>query len=321
MTKRSMSRSMTRPGRPSLPKAFSAALLLPVVLASCSLLPEKEHASSAAQACCETSAQFPFQDARLDHSVKADISTRSPSYAFPEGQSHFAAFRLPDPGLVRKLELKTYQDGIYTSRAPILCPSVTFLDEKKNPIASSADLPLSYQNSGLFSGYAWSAHLQVPPAASYAVVHAAAATIGRPVTITIDSTGAGDTSLKKSMYAVGGKEMETKTFSCGRTGTVALTLSIDPYQPAPYQPAGLPATAAPQTTPQTAAVMAPAVAAPTQLPAQMPANQSPTQSPNQAPSRTEALAQKLRILNGLYKDGIINKNDFEKKKQEILKEM
>ena len=313
MNTRSMSRSMTRPGRPrSLPKAFSAALLLPAVLASCSLLPEKERAASAAQACCETTGQFPFQDARLDHSVKAGISARSPAYAFPQGQSHFAAFRLPDPGIARKLALKTYQDGIYTSHAPIFCPTVTFLDGNKNPIPGSAEPPLSYQNSGLFSGYAWSAHLEVPPAASYAVVHAAAAAIGRPVTITTDSTGAGDTSLKKSMYAVGGKEMETRTFSCGRTGTVALTLSIDPYQPAPYQSAGLPAVATPRPAPMVAPVASPPPSA-TQLPAQTPAARAPT--------RTEALAQKLRILNGLYKDGIINKNDFEKKKQEILKEM
>ena len=39
------------------------------------------------------------------------------------------------------------------------------------------------------------------------------------------------------------------------------------------------------------------------------------------PAQSESVASKLRALNALYKDGVINQNDFETKKQEILKSM
>ena len=57
----------------------------------------------------------------------------------------------------------------------------------------------------------------------------------------------------------------------------------------------------------------PAVASPAPVPVATPPSTLPTQS--------ESAASKLRALNALYKDGVINQNDFETKKQEILKSM
>lgn len=43
--------------------------------------------------------------------------------------------------------------------------------------------------------------------------------------------------------------------------------------------------------------------------------------PATLPTQSESVASKLRALNALYKEGVINKKDFETKKQEILKSM
>lgn len=44
-------------------------------------------------------------------------------------------------------------------------------------------------------------------------------------------------------------------------------------------------------------------------------------SSNQAPTQSTSATQKLRELNALYKEGLIEKSDYETKKQEILKSM
>lgn len=44
-------------------------------------------------------------------------------------------------------------------------------------------------------------------------------------------------------------------------------------------------------------------------------------SSNTLPPQSESADSKLRALNALYKEGVINKKDFEAKKQEILKSM
>ena len=83
------------------------------------------------------------------------------------------------------------------------------------------------------------------------------------------------------------------------------TTSMPVTQATPALPAALP-------TPVLVAQSAPEVASSTPV-ATPPSNTLPTQS--------EVATSKLRALNALYKDGVINEKDFETKKQEILKSM
>lgn len=68
----------------------------------------------------------------------------------------------------------------------------------------------------------------------------------------------------------------------------------------------------------------PVVAAPSTEPVDATPNAEPvvaTPSSNSLPTQSESAANKLRDLNALYKEGVINKKDYETKKQEILKAM
>ena len=85
------------------------------------------------------------------------------------------------------------------------------------------------------------------------------------------------------------------------------TISMPVNQPTPALPTALP-------VPVRVAQPAPAVASPTPAPVTTPPL-------NVLPTQSEVATSKLRALNALYKDGVINEKDFETKKQEILESM
>lgn len=57
------------------------------------------------------------------------------------------------------------------------------------------------------------------------------------------------------------------------------------------------------------------------MPSPSPLVSSPRPSVANSSSNRESAAQRLRDLDALFKDGVINENDFEIKKQELLKSM
>lgn len=93
-----------------------------------------------------------------------------------------------------------------------------------------------------------------------------------------------------------------------------------PPSPIVATPSPEPVVAIPMTVPDVASSSNPPIlVTPSTSPPAAPIVATP--SSNTLPTQSENAASRLRELNALYKDGVINKNDFETKKQEILKAM
>ena len=142
-----------------------AAIVLGVclVLAGCAIPSER---LVAAKVCCQHPREFEYKDMPPKGELEAVIGVDYPVYEFPGGRSYFEALRLaPGAGVLR---VHAQRSPPHLSRG-YFCASVTFLDERHEPIETRYEPPVVRRYpDGLVSLVA---DYRVPAGARYAVLH------------------------------------------------------------------------------------------------------------------------------------------------------
>jgi len=135
-------------------RTFALLALVLACAAACAGLdmPSSLAAYDRASVCCATLGQLPVETLPPDANVVFDLGEGSPAFAFGEqGKSYFKAFEIPPLTAPTRLVVRSYvlHDGLVSSGAAFI-PVVTFLDEQRNPVASTDPRALKIRQGTMF---------------------------------------------------------------------------------------------------------------------------------------------------------------------------
>jgi hypothetical protein len=196
-----------------------AFLICVCMLVGCaSPLKRQAETLAGSQACCKNLSEFTFQDLKAGAPVKATMGESSPAYEFAEGKSYAAAFRFAAPAAERRVLVKTDRTGLLPPDWQIFCPVATFLNEARERISTTPELPLQYEPPGWTTWPYWYVVVQVPPDAKYMLIHTPASAIGR-LYMASSSRAAYTFSTSKGINVVPGGN-DQYPFPCGQTGRI-----------------------------------------------------------------------------------------------------
>lgn len=103
--------------------------------------------------------------------VDVSFGSGSPIFAFDEGKSYFAAFRLPENGRVPGLMFRSYLNGAILSDASVFMPSFVFLDASRKPISVARDVQMHNGSGNFWLGPFYTGEVHIPATAEYVVVY------------------------------------------------------------------------------------------------------------------------------------------------------
>lgn len=201
---------------------FLQILALGLFVSACSPLPRQAERLAGQQACCAKLTDIQFKKIELAKTLSIRITEDSPAFMFPEGKSYMLAVELPDRPSQTKMFIKTHRTGLLVPDSQIFCPVVTYLDDRMAPVLTTEELPLTYEPPGLIKSGFWYSVVTVPPNSKYAVIHTPAKMIGRPITLSGQSSGYAFFTGSSYVYVPGGPT--TQRYPCGQTGELELEL-------------------------------------------------------------------------------------------------
>jgi hypothetical protein len=159
-----------------------------VFLASCAGVQQRADELQGKAPCCKTMAELPYQTVDLTKEQTFEFSERSPVFMFPEGKSYFSALSLKTIGSPRSVKVRVFQQGNQAfesmKNSLVACPTVIFLDQTKNQIASldlriSKATPTSVLGPSLSEVGVWHASFNVPATAAHIVLYTKPYLFGR----------------------------------------------------------------------------------------------------------------------------------------------
>jgi hypothetical protein len=193
-----------------------------LILSGCSPLPRQAETLVALKSCCNSVAEFKYQELRENETVQLLLDESAPVFGFPSGKSYFSAFHLVSrPGA--NIELRTHLFGQYERNAQVFCPSVAFLDSQFRAISTEL-LVLSYQSVNNAPSY-WRSRAPVPVGTEYVIVHTEDRRVGNQLAISTPGSGPfiGFMGAIPVYYSRGGPGQQR--YPCGQIGNISMTVT------------------------------------------------------------------------------------------------
>jgi hypothetical protein len=103
-----------------------------MAIVSCAYMVSHEKAVDSlgkARSCCESIAQFRYDQLTEGKGVKFNLNETSDAFTFETGKSYFKAFRLPDKAVPYGLRIRSFAMGGQLDQAHIFYPQIALLDE------------------------------------------------------------------------------------------------------------------------------------------------------------------------------------------------
>lgn len=168
-----------------LRKYFASGLCL--CICGCASVADLAAKLEAKPSCCKSAAEFRYEPLQAGTTTPLSLDEESSAYAFASGKSYFKAYVVPKQATATKLRVRSWATGstAFETRklSQLYCPQVTFLDSAYQVIASNDRVP-SWAQGALATGMlpSFIADFEIPPNASYVVLHSNPAGYGRLAT-------------------------------------------------------------------------------------------------------------------------------------------
>lgn len=127
------------------------SLIALLFLGACATVPPSKESLSVPQPCCRHYTELSYLPLPSSEEIAVTIDGASQVFAFPEGNSFLAAYKLPKMESGTTFELKTYMSTSYLPTATVFLPQILILDAKQMPLRLEKDLFLK-QDVHFFSG-------------------------------------------------------------------------------------------------------------------------------------------------------------------------
>lgn len=165
----------------------SLPVLLSIIVSGCASLADLTAKQEAKPVCCKSVAEFKYEPLSLDATTTLSLGDESSTFTFPSGKSYFKAYALPLQRRAAKLRVRSYATGstaFETKKlSQLYCPQVTFVDASYQTLASDETVPTVARGAlatGLLPSFI--AEFEVPPGATYVVLHTNPTGYGRLAT-------------------------------------------------------------------------------------------------------------------------------------------
>jgi hypothetical protein len=199
----------------------SIAALGALAISACSPLPRQAEHLASVQVCCQSVGDMKFKDAPGAEEVETVISEESPAFAFPTGKSYFAAFRLPQSPEKGMLSVKSFRVGFLSYDSQVFCPTLTFYDERFQPLVTEAQYLYHVPPGWGTSGH-WRQDRPIPEGSRYVVIHTASDQVGSKLAFT--ATPAGSVVYTGSAYLYVPGSPTGLSHTCGQAGKIRISI-------------------------------------------------------------------------------------------------
>jgi maltose operon protein len=123
-----------------------------MAVASCATMVSHERAVNSlrsARVCCESVAQFGYEDLGESGGVSFKLDEASDAFDFQTGKSYFKAFRLPQRELPYRISVRSLALGEHIKEAHIFYPQVAVLDDRFAVVGQSDPGDFSLGKAGV----------------------------------------------------------------------------------------------------------------------------------------------------------------------------
>jgi maltose operon protein len=151
-----------------------------LLLGACAYIPPSKESLSVPEPGYRNYSELSYLPLPQSEELSFKVDGTSQAFAFPEGNSYLAAFKLPKIELGTTLELKTYMSSSYLPVARVFLPQILVLDAKKMPLRLEKDLVLK-QDVNFFKGGYWSTSIQLKMDDAYLIIYTAAPKLGQGI--------------------------------------------------------------------------------------------------------------------------------------------
>lgn len=125
-------RRKRRAATPMFPSQGDAMKLITLfavlLLGACGTVPPSKESLLVPEPCCCTYTELSYLPLPQSEELSIKIDGTSQAFAFPEGNSYLAAFKLPKIESDTTFELKTYMSTPYLPAATVFLPQILILD-------------------------------------------------------------------------------------------------------------------------------------------------------------------------------------------------
>ena len=202
-------------------KRCISLLALAAVLQGCATAPPTTESLNSIKICCSSYATLHYDLLQAGHDAAIKITDQSPVYKFPEGKSHFAAFRLDPADHPRSIEVDIDLSSSWLPAATVFIPSFVFLDKDKQETRAVSDIQIEQRENFWTGGY-YSVQEMAKPEEQYVVIYTNPKVVGQTIPFQNNSSGYMFMAGSAPVYVPGG----SSTHQLPRNTIGALTIKL-----------------------------------------------------------------------------------------------